>query len=80
MPRISSLPLRPARRPSAGARLHAPEPGARDWRCRCCGRLLGRVRENRLHIKVKGFSEYVASLPCTATCRSCTAINEVARA
>ncbi len=80
MARISPLPLRPSSRSTGSTRLHAPEPGARDWRCRCCGRLLGRVRDDRLHIKVKGFSEYVASLPCTATCRTCTAINEVARA
>lgn len=48
------------------------------WRCRTCQALLGRVLENRLHIKVRSCSEYLASLPCTATCRHCGALNEVA--
>jgi hypothetical protein len=65
---------------SSGAHLGTREPGARDWRCRCCRRLLGRIRGDRLHIKLKGFTEYAASLPCTATCRTCSAINEVTRA
>lgn len=53
-------------------------PSAVDWRCRVCGGLLGRVRGERLHIRMKGCSEYVATLPCSATCRRCTALNDVA--
>ena len=73
------LHRRPSHRhQSGGARLHDPDPG-HDWRCRCCGGLLGRVRSNRLHIRMKGCSEYFAALPCTATCRTCGGLNEVAR-
>ncbi|WP_339950718.1 hypothetical protein [uncultured Albimonas sp.] len=56
-----------------------PHDPGHDWRCRCCGGLLGRVRSNRLHIRMKGCSEYFAALPCTATCRTCGGLNEVAR-
>lgn len=61
-----------AREPKAASSGHA-------WRCRACQALLGRVRGDRLHIKVRSCSEYFASLPCTATCRTCGALNEVAR-
>ena len=53
-----------------------PRP-VRDWRCRVCGGLLGRVRGRRLHIKVRRCNEYVTTLPCTATCRTCSALNGV---
>ncbi len=65
--------------PCIVVRPSAPPASGWAWRCRTCQALLGRVLDNRLHIKVRSCSEYFASLPCTATCRTCGALNEVAR-
>jgi hypothetical protein len=60
--------------PSASS---APPPSA-DWRCTCCGKLLGQFRGDRLHVRFSRGHEYLASLPAQATCRGCGTLNEAA--
>lgn len=48
-----------------------------DWRCHRCDRLLGRREAGRVHIRFSRGAEYLASLPVTATCRGCGALNDL---
>ena len=53
-------------------------PGTRDaWRCSRCGKLLGVLMGQRLQIQFARGHDYLVSLPATATCRDCHALNEV---
>ena len=49
-----------------------------DWRCTCCGKLLGQFRDGRLHVRFTRSHEYLVSLPAQATCRGCGTLNEAA--
>ena len=58
---------------------HPPRRTSRDWRCSNCDRLLGRHEGERIHLKMDRAHEYLVSLPATATCRGCGALNELRR-
>lgn len=47
-----------------------------EWRCVQCGKLLGILAGERLHIRYERGNEYLATLPITATCRKCGTLNE----
>jgi len=49
----------------------------KEWRCAQCGKLLGKVSKDRLHIRYERGCEYLASLPVSSTCRKCGALNEM---
>ncbi len=49
----------------------------RDWRCARCGKLLGVVDGERIHIRFARGHEYLVGLPTTSVCRSCGALNEL---
>ncbi|MCU9848936.1 hypothetical protein OEZ60_13070 [Defluviimonas sp. WL0024] len=60
----------------------SPRPRAGDdplcnWRCRCCGALLGRYLDNRLQIRFARGHEYYVTLPVTTRCRTCMSLNEL---
>lgn len=67
--------FRPARNVTAG---RAPRMAgtANDWRCNCCGKLLGVRREGVMHLSFARGHEYLVSLPATATCRGCGTLNQ----
>lgn len=48
-----------------------------EWRCRRCGKLLGMVRDGRLHLRFTRGHEYLVGFPATGTCRSCRTLNEL---
>ena len=48
-----------------------------DWRCTRCDKLLGRVLDDRLHLRFARQHEYHAALPASCTCRGCGALNEL---
>jgi phage FluMu protein Com len=73
MTRIPSQRTFPPHRP---VRVGAP-PNGRAWRCHECRRLLGIREGDRLHIRIAGDHEYVVSLPVTAKCPGCHALNEL---
>ena len=47
-----------------------------DWRCRSCGKLLGRRLDGRLHLRFARGHEYLVGFPVQATCRRCKTLNE----
>jgi len=49
-----------------------------EWRCVQCGKLLGVIREERLHIKFARGHEYLVGFPATSVCRGCHSLNELA--
>lgn len=49
----------------------------RDWRCRRCDKLLGRILADRVHLRFARQHEYHAALPASCTCRGCGALNEL---
>ena len=49
--------------------------GGKDWTCTECGSLLGRILGGDVHIRFNRRHEYVASLPASASCRNCGAVN-----
>ncbi len=51
--------------------------GPEEWRCVRCGKLLGLVREGRVHIRFAGGHQYVVGFPATGACRRCGTLNEV---
>lgn len=53
----------------------APEP--RDWRCSCCGKLLGQRHGSSVLIRFARGHQYRAVRPVTAICRSCHTLNEL---
>ena len=48
-----------------------------DWRCRCCGHLLGRYLDHRMQISFARGHEYYVTLPVTTRCRTCKSLNEL---
>jgi len=50
----------------------------REWRCSRCGKLLGMVREGRLHVRTTKGHQYMVGFPVTATCGKCRTMNELA--
>lgn len=47
-----------------------------EWRCRHCGKLLGMLRNGRLHLRFGRGHEYLVGFPATGVCRSCRTLNE----
>ena len=47
----------------------------RDWRCSHCGKLLGVVRDGRIHLRFARGHEYLVSFPVTGACRGCRTLN-----
>ena len=50
-----------------------------EWHCTKCRKLLGLVRNGRVHISFARGHEYLASPPITAVCRGCGILNELGR-
>ncbi len=48
-----------------------------EWRCARCGRLLGILSGERLHVKFSRGHEYLVSLPVTGVCKGCQSLNEL---
>lgn len=51
-----------------------------EWRCRGCGRLLGRISGDEVHIRFDRRHEYLATLPASATCKGCGTLNRARKA
>ena len=51
-----------------------------EWRCNSCGKLLGLLRSDRLHLRFARGHEYLVTLPATSICRGCRALNELKEA
>lgn len=49
---------------------------ARDWRCTCCHKLLGRRHGAVLLVQFARGHRYRVSCPASAVCRSCGTLNE----
>ena len=47
-----------------------------EWRCRNCGKLIGVVRDDRLHLRFSRGHEYLVGFPVTSACRACRTLNE----
>ena len=47
-----------------------------EWRCSHCGKLLGIVRDDRLHLRFARGHEYLVGFPATGVCRGCRTLNE----
>lgn len=54
--------------------LHPTNPPTAEWRCRDCGKLLGKRHGARLHISLQGH-DYRVNLPAEAVCRGCGTVN-----
>jgi hypothetical protein len=52
---------------------------ADEWRCPRCRKLLGVVRDDRLHIRFAHGHEYLAALPASCTCRGCGSLSQLDR-
>ena len=50
----------------------------REWRCIRCGKLLGVVVGNRIHLRFTRGHEYIVTFPASGTCRGCGTLNECA--
>ena len=48
-----------------------------NWRCRCCGALLGRHAGHRMQITFARGHDYYVTLPVTTRCRTCKSLNEL---
>ncbi len=49
----------------------------KEWRCARCGKLLGLLRDGRLHLRFARGHEYLVGFPATSVCRGCRTLNEV---
>lgn len=47
-----------------------------EWRCKC-GKLLGILEAERLHIRFTRGYQYMVGLPASTVCRDCGALNEI---
>lgn len=47
-----------------------------EWRCTCCGKLLGVCRDGRMHLRFARGHEYLTCFPVQAICRGCSTLNE----
>ena len=61
--------------PIATAGIHRGGPSDPTWRCTDCGKLLGVLRDRRMHIRFARGHEYLVGFPVTATCRGCGTLN-----
>jgi len=67
----------PIRRPATGrGRTITSAKTAHDWRCICCGKLLGIHRDGQMHLSFARGHEYLVNYPATATCRGCGTLNQ----
>ena len=48
-----------------------------EWRCIRCGKLLGVLEGDRLHIRFARGHQYIVGFPATSVCRSCRTLNEL---
>ena len=48
-----------------------------QWRCSRCGRLLGVLESERLHLRFGRVHDYLVSFPATSVCPKCRALNEM---
>lgn len=62
------MPIRTHRVPTATG-------NAAEWRCPRCSKLLGLIRDDRLHIRFAQGHEYLVALPATCTCRGCRTLS-----
>ena len=46
-----------------------------EWRCPSCRKLLGLIRDDRLHIRFVQGHEYLVALPASCTCRGCRTLS-----
>ena len=67
--------------PTKWATAGTPEPTRLNpqWRCTCCGKLLGVCREGRMHLRFTRGHEYHVGFPVQGTCRDCGTLNSLAR-
>lgn len=49
----------------------------KEWRCTSCGKLLGLLRDGRLHLRFARGHEYLVGFPATSVCRGCRTLNEL---
>jgi uncharacterized protein YaiE (UPF0345 family) len=56
---------------------HSRPPERDEWRCHCCGKLLGIPHGDEMHIKIKSCQEYLVAYPVTAKCRGCGTMNKL---
>ena len=49
----------------------------KQWRCMQCGKLLGMLRSERLHLRFSRGHEYLVGFPVTGVCRNCGTLNEL---
>lgn len=52
-------------------------PARDEWRCHCCGKLLGIPMGEEMHIKIKSCPEYLVAYPVTAKCHGCGTLNKL---
>jgi len=48
-----------------------------EWRCSQCNKLLGVLRDGRLHLRFARGHEYLVGFPATSVCRTCRTLNEL---
>lgn len=51
-----------------------------QWRCSQCKKLLGIIRDGRLHLKFARGPDYLVGFPATGACRNCKTLNELREA
>jgi phage FluMu protein Com len=49
----------------------------KEWRCSRCAKLLGLLRDGRLHLRFARGHEYLVGFPATSVCRGCRTLNEL---
>ena len=74
---IRSIPARSEDHLDSCAKAPRPTTAKQEWRCSRCGKLLGMVREGRLHLRFARGHEYLVGFPATSVCRSCRTLNEL---
>ena len=70
----TNYPSRTIRKATARCNARAADTST-DWRCSCCGKLLGIRRDGLMHLRFARGHEYLVSYPATATCRDCGVLN-----
>jgi hypothetical protein len=80
MPR--TFPFHATSRPSWVARkISTPHRDhANDWLCSSCAKVLGVLRDGRLHLLFTRGHEYIVSFPVQAICRGCGTLNHKEKA
>ena len=48
-----------------------------EWRCSQCNKLLGVLKDDRLHLRFARGHEYLVGFPATSVCRTCRTLNEL---